>query len=838
MEGKKTYISRITLQGFKSFNRKTTIPFLSGFNIICGPNGTGKSNIIEAICFVLGRKSAKSMRADRLSDLIFHGSEKKQPAQFASITLFLDNSTKIFPFEENEISITRKVNKNGFSVYKLNGRNVTREKILEVLSLGRIHPDGHNIVLQGDITQIIEMNPIERREIIDEISGIAEYNEKKAKVLKDLEAVDQKLREAEIIISQRYDIYKKLEEERNAALRYQELNKELNVLKASYFHKKFITIQEQMKKLEENLNKKLEIEKKISSEIEKIEDELEKKEDNIRNIAEKLILLSKRMGIEKEISEIRSNLLIKKDKLEINLHEIQRIDSLIEKLEVLNSKKSELYEIPRAVEAILKLNLKGVYGTIASLISVPEKYRVAIEVAIGNHIHDIVTEDESVASFCIEYLKRERIGRATFLPLNKIKPRKFENSEVLKFDGVIGLASKIIKFDKKFSPAIEFVLGDTLVVRDLKVIESLGIGKYRMVTLDGDLAEKSGALIGGYYIKTHPKIIEANIRQDIEKYIEMKKALMKENEILKEEIKDLEQKLKEKAVEESAKEFVDLEKLRIISERELDELRDRKKKLYQRKLNLEIEINQTKIEQAKLEAELVPVMQEKQKYGDVKYIDEKLSILEKSIERIEKELSNLGSVNLKSIEEFEKFKNEFDEYKKKYEKILEEKKSVLEMIEEIEAKRKEVFNSTLSAISEHFNSIFSKMFGGSASLSLEDPNNIESGLLIQVNPKGKRLVSIDALSGGEKSLVALAFIFAIQQYKPAPFYILDEVDAALDKENSIRVAELIKNLSKNGQFIMITHNDQTIKYGDRIFGVTMEDGESKILGIEMPKIIG
>jgi chromosome segregation protein len=192
-------------------------------------------------------------------------------------------------------------------------------------------------------------------------------------------------------------------------------------------------------------------------------------------------------------------------------------------------------------------------------------------------------------------------------------------------------------------------------------------------------------------------------------------------------------------------------------------------------------------------------------------------------------------VNFKAIEQYEKFKSEFDEYKQKYEKILAEKKAVLEMIEQIEQKRREVFFKTLKDVSEKFNEMFNKMTGGTASLELEDPNNLESGLIIQANPGGKMLLNIDAMSGGEKSLTALAFLFAVQEYKPAPFYVLDEVDAALDKENSKKVAELLKALSKEAQFIVITHNDTTITYGDRVYGCTMDQGETKILGLELPK---
>ncbi|MEM5797460.1 MAG: AAA family ATPase [Candidatus Aenigmatarchaeota archaeon] len=832
-----TAITKLTMQGFKSFNRRVSIPFLPGFNCIAGPNGSGKSNILDAIAFVLGRTSAKSLRADRLHELIFHGGNGKKPADFASVTLTFDNSKKVFPVEGDELSIVRKVNRKGVTVYKMNDRTVTRDKILQTLNAARIHPDGHNIILQGDITEIIEMNPVERRQIIDEISGIAEYNDKKEKAQRDLDAVDQKLKEAEIIITQRYDIFKKLEEERNAAIKYQNLQQQLRVLKASFINKKMQILQDQLTKIEEALAEKKELNEKLSKELEEVETELDIKEASIREVADKLIALSKRVELEKEISELRSQLLIKKDKIDANIREIERLNNLIERLEALESKKAELTgEIPRAVQSIIKLNLRGVFGTVANLISVPEKYQVAVEVAAGPHLYDIVVENDDVASYCIEYLRRERIGRATFLPLNKIRPILFGDLSLLNKPGVIGIASKLIKYDTKFMSAIEFVFGNTLIVENLDAARAVGIGKARMVTLDGDLIERSGAMVGGYYVKSHPKFVEASVKQEIDRYIDLRNRLRDEVETLKEDVNELERKLKKVGVSEEAKEFIDLEKLRIASEQEVDKLRERRRKLHERKLNLEIEINTRNIEKARIETELQNAKFELEQYGEMTYVDEKLHTLEEFIKKIERELASIGLVNLKAIDEFEKFKVEFEGYKEKYEKILEEKKAVLQMIQEIEEKRKEVFFKTLNEISKEFNNIFVKMTKGTASLELEDPNNIESGLIIKASPKGKTLLNIDAMSGGEKSLTALAFIFAIQKYKPAPFYILDEVDAALDKENSKIVAEMIKEFSKNAQFILITHNDTTIKYGDRVYGVSMVDGESKIMALELPKV--
>ncbi|MEM5879298.1 MAG: LAGLIDADG family homing endonuclease [Candidatus Aenigmatarchaeota archaeon] len=788
------------------------------------------SNLLDAIAFALGSTSVKSLRAGKLHELIFHGGNGKAPAEIASVTLYFDNSEKIFPFEDAEISVTRKINRKGVSIYKLNGKNTTREKIVEVLAAARIYPDGHNIVLQGDVTNVIEMNPIERRSIIDEISGIAEYNEKKEKAMKDLEEVDAKLKEAEIVITERYDIFKRLEEERNAALRYQELQAQLQLLKASLAHRK---IQEFSKAIED-LNKEIEKKEKenelLQKEIEAIETELEKREKGIREIAAKLVRISKKVEVEKEISYLRTKILINKDKIDSNRKEIERIDSLIQRLREIEARSEQ--GLPRAVKAILDQKIKGVFGVLSSLIKVPEKYQVAIEVAAGPHLNDLIVDSDETAKNCIEFLKREKIGRATFLPLNKIKPAEFGEKDLLKEKGVIGIASKLIEFDKKFSPAVEFVFGNTLVVEDLEAMRRVGIGKARMVSLDGDLAERSGAMIGGYYFRA-AKIVPTEA--EIEEYQKLKEKLKEEIQAFEKEIQECEARLKELSKSEETRELIDLEKIKIDTEQELDSLRQKRKIAYEQRLAVQTELNKLSVQKARIEAELETVKVEAQQYGEVKPIEKSVRSLEMAIRQAQNELASLGAVNFKAIEQYEKFKSEFDEYKQKYEKILAEKKAVLEMIEQIEQKRKEVFFKTLQDVSKKFDEMFNKMTGGSASLELEDPNNLESGLMIQANPGGKMLLNIDAMSGGEKSLTALAFLFAVQEYKPAPFYILDEVDAALDKENSKKVAELLKMLSKEAQFIVITHNDTTITYGDRVYGCTMDRGETKILGLELPK---
>ncbi len=831
-----TKINKITMQGFKSFKKKVSVPLLDGFNIFCGPNGVGKSNVIDAVCFVLGRRSAKSMRAGRLHELIFHGGDGKSASKRASVTMYLDNSDRVFNFDDDEITVTRKVNKKGTSVYKMNGRTTTREKILESLSSARIYPDGHNIVMQGDITHIIEMSPEERRGMIDEISGIADYEDKKKRAEKDMEAVNKKLREAEILISERYDRFKRLEQERDSAIRYRKLQKKVTLLRASLAHKKSEDLRRDIKEIEEEIKQKTVLEEKIKKRIDELETELDERDEKMRDIADKLIDMSKKVDEEKKISELRSRMLVIQNKIDSNIREIQNLDSLIDKLEAFESRAQEMSgKLPRTVKTILNLKINGVHGAVRHLIKVPEKYSIAIEVAAGRHLNDIIVENEGVAKHCIDFLKREKVGRATFLPLNKIKPRFFRNNSMLNESGVVGIASKIIKYDTKYMTAIEHVLGGTLIVKDFDTAKKLGIGKQRMVTLDGDIMTHTGEVTGGHFRRTNPKSISKSNEAEIESHIKRRGKLREETKRMKEDLEIIKEELNKMGQSEETKKIIDVQKMKISSEKEMEKLRGKRKTAYKRQVKIQTDLNKLNVQKARAEADLKNAEIDVRQYKKMDYIDEGVKSLQKFLRKTMDELNSIGPVNMKAIEEYDAFRSMFDEYKKKYEKILKEKKAVVDMIEEIEKKRMEVFYRCLKKVSENFSDVFNRMTKGEASLELEDSSNIESGLMIQATPEGKKMLNLDSMSGGEKTLTALAFIFAIQKFKPAPFYILDEVDAALDKENSVKIAELIKSLSKDEQFIMITHNDQTIKYGDRVYGITMESGESKILGVELPE---
>src|SRR3989344_6152423 len=231
-----TTIKKLRLHGFKSFAKLTELDFREDFSTIIGPNGSGKTNLSDAICFVLGRLSAKSMRAEKTANLIFNGAKKGSAMREAEVSIFFDNSKKEFPVDAKEVKVTRIVRHNGNSIYRVNDETVTRQQVLELLSRATIDPDGHNIVSQGEIVHFMEMHTEERRKIIEDIAGISIYEDKKHLALLELDKVDSKVSEANIILNEREGSLKNLKKEKDQALKFKEFEEKIKDNKATFYH--------------------------------------------------------------------------------------------------------------------------------------------------------------------------------------------------------------------------------------------------------------------------------------------------------------------------------------------------------------------------------------------------------------------------------------------------------------------------------------------------------------------------------------------------------------------------------------------------------------------------
>lgn len=1168
-EQKGTRINKMVISGFKSFAKHTEILFNSKYNCILGPNGSGKSNILDALCFVLGKSSSKSLRAEKAANLIYNGGKLKSPAKQGEVSIFFDNSKKTFPTEDNEVKITRIVRQSGQSIYKINDETRTRQEILDLLSIAKINPDGYNIILQGDIITFVEMHPDERRELIGEIAGISVYEEKKHKALLELQKVDEKLKETEIVLTERNTYLKELKKERDQALKYKDMNDRIRQNKASYlniqidkkekerdeFRKKLEEANEELKKINEKVDalkkqndeKRLqieeitrEIEKKgeveqvaLNKQVEGLKIEITKKNSRIETIKSELVKISNRKNelknsikevndkikgleedkknmqkdiaakskerdyIEKRIKDFREkNKLDNIGEIEKNVEEIDKKseelqkevqaareqqhnlirekDSIAHNLGIIESQISKVAEVEKenkklidevknkrdefkkstlelnkllegdsssaarlaemrkklnsAEEELGKLKVKelstrelsyadialkrilemkdkkeGIYGTVAELGNVKSKYSLALEIAAGNKLKSIVVENDKIASECIRYLKDNKLGVVTFFPLNKIRPERpsEELVKISKSGGSYGLAIELVEFENKFKKVFEHVFADTIVVQNIDVARRLGVGSAKFVTVDGDVAEKSGAMRGGYRLqrKNSMGFKEQDVVNEIEKYenesnqlkstisaienkrweneeaiarlrthkanlegeiiksekslhlestdleaSEEKKSQLKEEEkeidkkmrLVEEKIINLNKELaaikieKQKlrssisqlsnptllaelnAFEEKMKELTenmiridfeiknidsqsetvcknDLEKTdkiikqidkeneefnielkKLIEEitgknKELKEKEDmavefyaKYKGLFQKRSDIDKEIqknlgtisvkqdesrkvevraNTISLKVAELQSILAGLNLEFQQYEGVKLdLSKNEDQLRNEISKFEKMREEIGSVNMRALEIYEEVEKQYNAMVEKKDMLSKEKEDVLKMMQEIESKKKGIFMKIFNVINETFKKFFLMLSTkGDANLVIENEENpFEAGVRINVKIAGSKFLDIRSLSGGEKTMTALAFIFAIQEHEPASFYVLDEVDAALDKHNSEKLAKLIRQYCENAQYLIMSHNDAVISEADSLYGVSMnEHGVSQVVSLRV-----
>ncbi|MEK6907547.1 MAG: AAA family ATPase, partial [Nanoarchaeota archaeon] len=870
-----TTIKKLRLHGFKSFAKLTELEFGNDFSSIIGPNGSGKSNLSEAICFVLGRLSAKSMRVERSSNLIYNGGKSREPAKQAEVTIMFDNSKNEFPMQDKEIRITRMVRQNGTSVYKINEKTVTRQQIIDLLAAAKIDPDGHNIILQGDIVKFMDMRPEDRREIIEEVSGISVYEDKKHKALLELQKVEEKLKEADIILTERSAHLRELKKDRDQATKYKDLQKYIRENKATYLHVLLNDKGKARSNIEKEIEKENSKKNKIQEEINKIKKEIEEKRNEIKSLNQELISrggkdqaelhrnledvkteLTKntaRSGfLQNEIVKIKN----RKETLKSNLNDVDnKINELSKERKEFEKKKANLEKekgkvkqehinqegrmIDYVVQKVRELNLDGIYGTIRDLGKADSRYSTALEVCAGNKYNAVVVENDHVAESCINHLRKNKIGTAIFLPLNKIRPFELrpELKPLLKSQGVHGLAIDLIKFNPKYKQAFLHVFGNTIVIDNIDIARRIGIGRIRMVSLEGDLIETSGAMIGGFRRKSILGLDDLiKIDSEIRNLVSQEKILVSEKErtlaILKEQDKELLEfeneikSLKENITKNNSlmdeqekleKKFYDEFKDLSVKRDKLNELIQNKEisliKLEENIRTIEQGVNNIALDRARVVAEFEGLQKEFEEYKEEKIKSTKdVQELLENIRKSEIELQVMGNVNLRALEVYDEIEREYGKLIEKKDKLNLEKQDVMNLMNEIEKNKKDIFMRTLNDINDNFKAIFSNLSTkGIAFLELEDKENpFNGGLDIKVKISSNKYLDIKSLSGGEKTLTALAFIFAIQELQPASFYLLDEVDAALDKNNSEKLSKLIGTYSKKAQYILISHNDNII----------------------------
>jgi len=835
-------INKLVMEGFKSFQRKTAVPFFPGLTAIVGENGAGKTNILDALFFVMGNRSS-NLRAEKMDHLIFNGGKGRKPADFAMVTLHIDNKDHSFDdflggAHSDEITIARKVTR-ASSTYKFQGKNCQRSIVDQILSKLDLDSLESSFIKQNEITRIVKKNSVERRKFIDEISGISAFEEKKQQSLKELEKVESSLLEKEIVLTERKTLLEKLERERKAAVKYKELDDLKNKLEFAILKLRQNVLTAQLEKNQEKI-KNLKIkETELSSELEDVDSNLDSAESDLDNLDEG-IEKNRELSVFREIEHLKNEIFKRQSEISSKLNEIKTLEQSVEEINKIRS-SYQGFGANHAAKTILDLGWPGIHGTLRDLLKVPERYSIAVETAAAGHMSDIVVDSRDLSIKCINYLKQNNLGRARILPLEKLhtRPKSDRAEKALQLPGVIDFAINLVNFDAKFGKAVKYVLQDTLVSENLEAVKT--IEGVRVVTLDGDSLSAGGAMVGGSKLKTKTQKTGPDASDKVACVEKLKNEILD----LKREVGDLNKLLDEKRSleeKESSSSKSMIEKRKNITKK-LDDLRKDREKNYSELSQAKMELNKLEGTNEHFRGELEEIATE---LNDVSHFkDEEITeFMDSTVETLKykrtsalKKLNGLGIVNLKAIGEYEDYKKDYDGFKDKVEKIRIEKEEIEHLISEVEDKKKEKFMIAFKKLSDDFDKIFKDLFGGGeAQLELEDPENIESGLIIRAHPPHKKPHVIDSLSGGEQSLTAIAFIFAIQEQKKSPFYILDEIDAALDASNSKKVAELLKKYADALQLIMVSHNQETVRYADRVYGVSMESGVSKIRSVDLSTI--
>ena len=949
------YIKKLVMYGFKSFVRRTEVPFAPGINVIVGANGSGKSNISDALCFVLGRLSIKSMRAARAGNLLFLGSKVAAPAKEAIVEMTLDNSDRVFSIDKNEISIKRIVRRNGQSIYKINDEVKTRQEVLSLLAQGGIDPNGFNIILQGEIQNLVRMQSEDRRKIIEEVSGISVYEMRKEKSLNELERTEEKLKEILAILRERTIYLNNLEKERQQALRFKKLEADVKKYKASIIsgdmnHKKKNS--EEVNSKISGKNKEIEKERKLISDIRTAIENLESKISSINSTIQKSTGLEQEK-LNQEIANIRAELAgmnvrmenyenrissMSKEKqdirefikqAELSLKDLQKPVSQTRNQKEVEIKKQELEKVEEqrkkfyTVKSELRALKERVQDRKLSIQSYNNESEFLLKQikSISEELFDLKTSHEK-----LDALKSSLAEKKTLLEnLNKkeLSLEKISATNEYEIDKQNKTVEKISKMDicplckskitsehidsmhKEIRQKIELLkkeignsdkqLNEIYSKKNL-LNQEIEQASSEMSKRNSDLIKLSNIHEKQLQIKSLQEKIDS-LKGELSEFEKREKALEKtfdENsnieqkyETLKVDMQEISLRNEENVDSEISFKKRELERAKISLKqmsrdeedlssdfKQIKEDREKKEQLLgkkrkqeeqlteqfkkliserdslQRKIreneinisqkqniiyNLEQEMNNLKIDFARVSAEMENLETEMLDFPDVEVVKVSRDVLLDKLSKAHEALSQIGSVNLRSLEVYDTIKKEYDSVKEKTEIIAKEKEGILKIIHEIDVKKKKTFLQTLNSVNEIFSKNFSQLSPkGHVFLDLEDKKEpFNGGVNIIVKTGHGKYFDVKSLSGGEQTLVALSMIFAIQELKPYYFYIFDEIDAALDKRNSERLAELLKKYMKKGQYIIISHNDEVIANSTNLYGVSMYDGISKIVSLKV-----
>ena len=932
------FLKSLDIFGFKSFADKTHVEFADGITALLGPNGCGKSNVVDAVKWVLAENKAKNLRADTMESVIFNGTETRPPLNIAEVSLTLANENGLLKFDDadvtpSEITLKRRLYRSGENEYYINNKQVGATAVRRLFMDTGVGKAAYSVMEQGKIDQILSSKPEDRRYLFEEAAGISRSKAEVAEAERELERTRQNLAQIEVALAENKRSYETLKVQSEKTIKYRELkeaifNFELDIQLLKL--KDFVQNQARQTQAKEEIAEKRNA---VQAEIDEILNTLTENSDKIKELQAKMGELqmelvriqtekTNKLDQQKLLNEQARTNREKIGTLELKQRSIQeRIDEINEEIADqdadLHSKTKQIEEVKQNIESFVQ-NINTSQNQISTneqkvgeseteiknLDSERENFQKELEAIT----EDIVTEldaklkDSGFSSAASKKAKEDwdsLVGKlkvfaegrrniftdyASLQGHSESENENFAKDAIKALDEVANLVKEIEGAVQNYASTTpnfidEFLSPEGIITKKRNIDRNIQENLQKIATIreriDGYKTENI-LLIGkiNEYKETlgQLRVSEAQMQQQIFNAKQtaelLKRNLTSEQNALRQNEQDL--YLEQKNQEDLEERLSDLDDA-------LGDIEKRGRECAETMGNLDEEIKRCNTSVSGKKNALDKKREEQQKYqsqyekltldlvtseNDIRNIKQNFIethsrdlmefeermykintpsvVLREKLSDSRKALADLGSVNLMAPEEFGEQKERYEKLQASFDDTNKSLENLLRVSEEIKSKSTEMFISTYNKIKKNFHNMFRRLFnGGRGELRLTDPQNVlTSGIDIYAEPPGKKLQNIALLSGGEKTMTAVALLFATYQVRPSPFCLLDEIDAALDDKNVTSFVTALRSFAKLSQYIVITHNKKTVMGASTMLGVTMqESGVSKIITISLEKDI-
>ena len=847
---------KIQLNGFKSFADKTNFLIEEGLTGIVGPNGCGKSNIVESLRWVMGETSAKSMRGSGMEDVIFSGTSNKASKNIAEVSIDVDNRNNEGPVQYREfdqISVRRKIEKDKGSKFYINDKEVRArdaQMFFADLSTGAHSP---SMISQGRIGALVTAKPTDRRAILEEAAGISGLHVRRHEAELRLGAAENNLRRADELRRQQEKQLANLQKQAEEATKYKLITEEIKKIEAGLYYLKLLEIDKEIK-IENEINNEAEGEvegfnskiselenliklatdkvsplreknienlsriQRLNLELQNLDEENTRTQDEIGSIKRSIQTLeediSRERGIiidansnEKRLKEEKADLI----DIDSKYFETEKLSN-----DELENAKRELKKEQEAVDEVVSTIAEGTLNiSVGPIKNVKNSINRVKELIDNNEINQAVTLLDRCNMELDNFLSdlKDEKSRGELLSVNK----KSQNIKLLQekyadaYSKNQSIKNESIKRNERIKTIeTEIESWKNLLANSEKMVAELTERKNKFTTQLTELdnqpkvqAERKGQISENLRISDKDKIDNDVVIEETDQTIESLRSQL--NEIQEQSIQIRERKASSGAT--------------------IEGLNKRKSDLLDR-INSELALSEENI-------------LENSNLNGIEELPDSVA-QEDDLDKKKQEREKLGSVNLKADEETSKYEDEIKKMEQDRADLVTAIIKLKESINELNQKGRERLIEAFEKVNRKFNEVYTKLFnGGNAKLELVDSDDpLEAGLEMLVSPPGKRLQSITLLSGGEQALTALSLIFAVFLTNPSPICVLDEVDAPLDDANVTRFCSLLEELIKitNTKFIIVTHHALTMSKMNRLYGVTMpEKGVSQLVAVDLQK---